>query len=61
MLLMVSTDRLSASGKSLGQGVNGKGKIVNQLSDYWFRKLGDVFPNHLVSANTQMLSRIDQE
>ena len=53
MLLMVSTDRLSAYGKSLGQGVNGKGKIVNQLSAYWFRKLRNVFPNHLVSANTR--------
>jgi phosphoribosylaminoimidazole-succinocarboxamide synthase len=51
MLLMVSTDRLSTAGKSLGQGVIGKGKVVNQLSDYWFRKLSDVFPNHLVSAN----------
>jgi phosphoribosylaminoimidazole-succinocarboxamide synthase len=52
MLLMVSTDRLSAYGKSLGQGFNGKGKIVNQLSAYWFRKMRNVFPNHLVSANT---------
>ena len=52
MLLMVSTDRLSTAGKSLGQGVNGKGKVVNQLSDFWFRKLSAVFPNHLVSANT---------
>jgi phosphoribosylaminoimidazole-succinocarboxamide synthase len=51
MLLMVATDRLSARGKSLGQGVDGKGKIVNQLSAYWFRKLRKVFPNHLVSAN----------
>jgi len=37
MLLMVSTDRLSAAGKSPGQGVKGKGKIVNRLSAYWFR------------------------
>jgi phosphoribosylaminoimidazole-succinocarboxamide synthase len=53
MLLMVSTDRLSAAGKSLGQGFKGKGKIVNQLSAHWFRKLRRVFPNHLVSANTR--------
>ncbi|KAF0215400.1 MAG: phosphoribosylaminoimidazole-succinocarboxamide [Geobacteraceae bacterium] len=52
MLLMVSTDRLSAAGRSLGQGVKGKGKIVNQLSAYWFRKLRHIFPNHFVSANT---------
>lgn len=51
MLLMVSTDRLSAAGNSIGQGFNGKGKIVNQISAYWFRKLRNVFPNHFVSAN----------
>lgn len=51
MLLMVSTDRLSAFGKSLGQGFAGKGKIVSQLSSYWFRKLRKIIPNHLVSAN----------
>lgn len=52
-LLMVSTDRLSAAGTILAQGVKGKGKIVNQLSSHWFRKLRTVFPNHLVSANTR--------
>jgi phosphoribosylaminoimidazole-succinocarboxamide synthase len=51
MLLMVSTDRLPAAGKTLGQGVSGKGKMVNQLSAYWFRRLRSIFPNHLVSAN----------
>jgi phosphoribosylaminoimidazole-succinocarboxamide synthase len=53
MLLMVSSDRLSVPGKILGQGVKGKGKVVNQLSAYWFRKLRKIFPNHLVSANTR--------
>lgn len=53
MLLMVSTDRLSASGKSLGQGVKGKGKIVNRLSAYWFRILRNIFPNHLVTPFTK--------
>ncbi len=53
MLLMVSTDRLTASGKSLEQEVKGKGKIVNQLSAYWFRKLRKIIPNHLVSADSR--------
>jgi phosphoribosylaminoimidazole-succinocarboxamide synthase len=52
-LLMVSTDRLTAAGRVLAQGVKGKGRIVNQLSSYWFRKLRTVFPNHLVSAQTR--------
>jgi hypothetical protein len=53
MLLMVSTDRLTVPGKILGQGVKCKGKVVNQLSTYWFRNLRKIFPNHLVSANSR--------
>ncbi len=53
MLLLVSTDRLSASGQSLSQGATGKGKIVNQLSAYWFRKLRNIIPNHFVSADSR--------
>jgi phosphoribosylaminoimidazole-succinocarboxamide synthase len=52
MLLMVATDRLSAGGKNLGKGIKGKGRITNQLSAHWFRKLRKVFPNHLVSADS---------
>jgi phosphoribosylaminoimidazole-succinocarboxamide synthase len=51
MLLLVSTDRLSAVGKSLKQGVKGKGHIVNKLSAYWFRTLKSEFPNHFFSAD----------
>lgn len=51
MLLMVATDRLSSGGKSLAQGFRGKGRIVNQLSAFWFRHLGKIIPNHLVSAD----------
>lgn len=51
MLLMVSTDRLSVAGKSIEQGFSGKGKLVNQISAYWFRKLRDVSPNHFVTAD----------
>ena len=52
MLFMVATDRLSAGGKNLGKGIKGKGRIINQLSTHWFRKLRKVFPNHLVSADS---------
>ena len=53
VLLMISTDRLSAAGKCLDQGVTGKGKIVNLLSAYWFRKLKSIAPNHFISADTR--------
>jgi phosphoribosylaminoimidazole-succinocarboxamide synthase len=53
MLLLASDDRLSAAGKSLGHTIAGKGKVVNQLSAYWFRKLRHVFPNHFVSTDSR--------
>ena len=53
MLLLISTDRLSADGITLRQGVAGKGRITNQLSSFWFRKLRGIFPNHVVTADAR--------
>lgn len=49
-LLMVATDRISAFDYVLANGIPGKGKILNQLSVYWFGELSDIVPNHLISA-----------
>lgn len=50
-LLMVATDRISAFDHVLATGIPGKGKILNQLSVYWFGELGDIVPNHLITAS----------
>src|SRR5574344_307272 len=47
--LMVASDRLSAFDVVLPTPIPGKGKILNQLSLFWFKQLG--MPNHLVTAN----------
>ncbi|HKR26842.1 MAG TPA: phosphoribosylaminoimidazolesuccinocarboxamide synthase [Acidobacteriaceae bacterium] len=49
-LLMVATDRISAFDHVLATGIPGKGKILNQLTVYWFGQLADIVPNHLISA-----------
>lgn len=49
-LLMVASDRISAFDYVLPTPVPDKGKILTQLSSYWFQVLGDVVPNHLLSA-----------
>lgn len=49
-LLMVASDRISAFDFVLGTPVPDKGKILTQMSAYWFQILGDVVPNHLISA-----------
>lgn len=46
-LLIVQTDRLSAFDVVLPTPVAGKGKILTALSDFWFKKLAHLLPNHL--------------
>ncbi|KAG8906141.1 Bifunctional purine biosynthetic protein ade1 [Tulasnella sp. 403] len=50
-LLFVATDRISAYDVILNNGIPNKGRILTQLSLFWFRKLSDIVPNHLVTAN----------
>jgi len=49
-LLIVATDRLSAFDVVLPTPIPDKGRVLTQLSLFWFEKLGDVVPHHLVSA-----------
>src|SRR5690606_23726407 len=47
-ILIVTTDRLSAYDVVLPDPVPGKGQVLNEISLFWFRRLGDIVPNHLV-------------
>lgn len=49
-LLLIATDRISAFDHVLATGIPGKGKILNQLSVFWFNLLADIVPNHLITA-----------
>ena len=49
-LLLVATDRISAFDHVLGTGIPGKGKILTQISLFWFELLQPIVPNHLISA-----------
>ncbi len=51
-LLLVATDRISAFDYVLGSGIPDKGKVLTQLSAFWFEKLADVVPNHFLSLDT---------
>ena len=48
-LLIISTDRISAFDFVLPTLIPGKGKILNQISAFWFEKLSRIIPNHLES------------
>jgi len=49
-LLIVATDRLSAFDVVLPTPIPDKGRVLTQLSLFWFDKLADVVPNHILSA-----------
>jgi phosphoribosylaminoimidazole-succinocarboxamide synthase len=46
-LLIVTTDRLSAFDVVLPDPIPDKGRVLNDLSNFWFKKLGHIVPNHL--------------
>ncbi len=50
-LLFVATDRISAFDYVLATGIPNKGRVLTQLSLFWFDFLKDIVPNHLVSAD----------
>jgi phosphoribosylaminoimidazole-succinocarboxamide synthase len=50
-LLMVATDRISAFDYVLGSGIPDKGKVLTQLSAFWFEQTGSIVPNHVVTLD----------
>ena len=52
-LLIVQTDRLSAFDVILDDPIPGKGRVLTQLSYFWFDKLGHVVPNHLTGITPE--------
>jgi phosphoribosylaminoimidazole-succinocarboxamide synthase len=50
LVLLVATDRISAYDQVLPTLIPDKGKILTQLSLWWFERLADLVPNHLVDA-----------
>ena len=49
-LLIVSTDRISAFDVVLPCGIPDKGRVLNQLSAFWFEKTTHILPNHLIKV-----------
>jgi phosphoribosylaminoimidazole-succinocarboxamide synthase len=52
-LLFVATDRISAFDYILATGIPHKGRVLTQISLFWFEFLKDVVPNHLITADVQ--------
>ena len=52
-LLIVATDRISAFDYVLGSGIPDKGKVLTQLSAFWFERMGDLVPHHLIAVDPE--------
>lgn len=49
-MLIVTTDRLSAFDVVMGEPIPGKGRVLNQMANFWFERLQHIVPNHLTGA-----------
>jgi phosphoribosylaminoimidazole-succinocarboxamide synthase len=56
-LLFVATDRISAFDYVLATGIPHKGRVLSQMSLFWFDFLADVVPNHLITADVNEYPR----
>jgi phosphoribosylaminoimidazole-succinocarboxamide synthase len=60
-MLIVATDRISAFDCVMANGIPDKGRILNQMSAFWFEKLSHVCPHHVISTDDAVIaSRLEQ-
>ncbi len=55
MLLIVTTDRLSAFDVILTDPIPGKGIVLNEVSNFWFEKLAHIIPNQLSEVTLEQV------
>jgi len=60
-LLIVQTDRLSAFDVILDDPIPGKGEVLTAVSNFWFKKLGGVIPNHLSGIEPESVVKTDAD
>jgi phosphoribosylaminoimidazole-succinocarboxamide synthase len=57
-VLLVATDRVSAFDVVMREAIPFKGAVLTQISAYWFKRLADVTPNHLISSEASEIARM---
>ena len=60
-LVIVTTDRISAFDSILPVPVDGKGIILNQLSNFWFRRTRAIVPNHIMDDRLEAMPSFFQK
>ena len=54
-LLIITTDRLSAFDVVLPTPISDKGRVLNQISLFWFEKFKDLVPNHIIASDIEKM------
>ncbi len=54
-LIMVATDRISCFDVILNNTVTGKGKVLTQMSRFWFEVTKDILPNHMITCDVKKM------
>jgi phosphoribosylaminoimidazole-succinocarboxamide synthase len=57
-LLLVATDRISAFDVVMHEGIPGKGAVLTKLSAFWFRRLANIAPNHMLETDVAKMPEI---
>ena len=57
-LLFVATDRISAFDYVLATGIPHKGRVLTQISLFWFNFLSDILPNHVITADADRYPQV---
>src|SRR5690349_24585364 len=60
-LLFVATDRISAFDYVLATGIPHKGRVLTQVSLFWFEFLKNIVPNHLITADVSQYPKAAQK
>ena len=53
VLLIVTTDRISAFDVIMNEGIPGKGEVLTQISAHWFRRMEGIIANHLITTDVR--------
>ena len=59
-LLIVTSDRLSAFDVIMGEAIPDKGRVLNQMADFWFDKLSHIVPNHMTGTAPESVVAADE-
>ena len=60
-LIMVATDRISAFDHILKNKITKKGKVLTQMSKFWFDFTKDIIPNHMISVDNNDMPEFFQQ